>query len=410
MKDFILIGGGILIALVVGHGFWIAWRAKREPLRMDIVPDLIPDDVDEMERLRGELPNGGARVVKGGSASATDQAGQQNLELDLAAPTLTEAAALTDATAQSSVSQSAPASKEAAANGALNDTVDTARKALFDRPKKLRARVHQTAATPRTEGVDAPAAMDAADTTQGVQQDIEQDTEQAIERDPQPTPSVGAVEPLVSQRPNVREVELQPQGLHSEPRKPSAKTQGFKNQALKRQMQKQREKERELQREQNREQKNERRVEKPSDNAPVVEELLIINVLAPKGQRFDGEGLVAALRSQGLRYGDMNIFHRIDPATKAKLYSVANAIEPGTFDLSDLNAMRSPGMTFFLQLPGPDDASTMFDDMLQAARNVALDLGGELRDEDLSVLTGQTTEHMRQRIADFARRRLSKRA
>ena len=62
IKDFILIGGGILIALVVGHGFWIAWRAKREPLRLDIVPDLIPDDVDEIERLRGELPNGGARI------------------------------------------------------------------------------------------------------------------------------------------------------------------------------------------------------------------------------------------------------------------------------------------------------------------------------------------------------------
>ena len=63
IKDFILISGGLLIAMVIGHGFWIAWRAKREPLRLDIVPDLIPDDVDDMERLRGELPNGGARVV-----------------------------------------------------------------------------------------------------------------------------------------------------------------------------------------------------------------------------------------------------------------------------------------------------------------------------------------------------------
>jgi cell division protein ZipA len=48
--------------------------------------------------------------------------------------------------------------------------------------------------------------------------------------------------------------------------------------------------------------------------------------------------------------------------------------------------------------------------MLHAARNVALALGGELRDEQFSMLTGQTTEHMRQRIADFARRRLSMRA
>ncbi len=30
IKDFILIGGGLLIAAVVAHGFWIAWRARRE--------------------------------------------------------------------------------------------------------------------------------------------------------------------------------------------------------------------------------------------------------------------------------------------------------------------------------------------------------------------------------------------
>ena len=155
---------------------------------------------------------------------------------------------------------------------------------------------------------------------------------------------------------------------------------------------------------------NQAQTPQPQTESAPVEELLIINVLAPKGERFHGEGLVTALRKQGLRYGDMNIFHRVDPATKAKLYSVANAIEPGTFDLSDLSTMRSPGMTFFLQLPGPDDASAVFSDMVQAARDVALDLGGELRDEDLNLLTGQTTEHMRQRIADFARRRLSKRA
>jgi len=358
IKDFILVAGGILITLVIGHGFWIALRAKREPLRMDIVPDRIPDYVDEMERLRGELPNGGARIVKG--RGVVDDAGQQNLELDLAAPVLDDAAEPAAKETQP------PSPHEAEASEQESSTSQAPHKAPFDRPKKLRARVHQTAGA-------------ASDTAPA----------------PQPTPIVSDAEPLVADRPKVQEVELEPQSLHSEQRKPAnSKPQGFKNQGLKRQMQKQKQKQR----------------EQVQPEPPAVEELLVINVLAPKGQRFDGEGLVAALRSQGLRYGDMNIFHRVDPATKAKLYSVANAVEPGTFDLSDLSTMQSPGMTFFLQLPGPDDAGAMFDDMLQAARNVALDLGGELRDEDLSVLTGQSTEHMRQRIADFARRRLSKRA
>ena len=84
IKDFILIGGGLLIAAVIVHGFWIAWRGRREPLRMDIVPDIVSDDVDDIDRLRGELPNGGARLI------SKDTVGkQETLELE-AAPILLE--------------------------------------------------------------------------------------------------------------------------------------------------------------------------------------------------------------------------------------------------------------------------------------------------------------------------------
>ena len=64
IKDFILISGGILIALVVVHGFWIAWKSRREPYRLDIAPDIPRGEVDDdIGLLRGELPNGGARVI-----------------------------------------------------------------------------------------------------------------------------------------------------------------------------------------------------------------------------------------------------------------------------------------------------------------------------------------------------------
>ena len=300
IKDFILIAGGILIAMVVGHGFWIALRAKREPLRLDIVPDLIPDDIDEMERLRGELPNGGARVRNARVRSETPA--QTSLDLEAPAPVLMD-----------------PLSEAANNEGlegqeAIEPTIAPQAKPRAPAAPKQRARVREVEVGPGSEGTISA----------------------SPEADPDETESVMRTAP--------------------------------------------------------------------------VEELLVIHVLAPKGEQFSGEGLVSALRAQGLRYGDMNIFHRVEPTTKAHLYSVANVVEPGTFDLADLDNMRSPGMSFFLQLPGPDDAGAAFADMLSASREVALALGGEQRDEQMSLLTGQATEHMRQRIADFTRRRLFKRA
>ena len=64
IKDWILIGGGLLLVAVIGHGFWLAWRSRRDTLRMDIDPNIPRDDVDPLDLLRAELPNGGARVRK----------------------------------------------------------------------------------------------------------------------------------------------------------------------------------------------------------------------------------------------------------------------------------------------------------------------------------------------------------
>ncbi len=48
--------------------------------------------------------------------------------------------------------------------------------------------------------------------------------------------------------------------------------------------------------------------------------------------------------------------------------------------------------------------------MLATAKAIAKQLQGELKDENRSVLTGQTIEHYRERIRDFSRRqRLEKR-
>ncbi|WBA80376.1 cell division protein ZipA C-terminal FtsZ-binding domain-containing protein [Endozoicomonas sp. GU-1] len=46
--------------------------------------------------------------------------------------------------------------------------------------------------------------------------------------------------------------------------------------------------------------------------------------------------------------------------------------------------------------------------MEETARRLALDLGGELKDEQFSVMTQQTLEHCRQRIREYERKQLAK--
>ena len=136
-------------------------------------------------------------------------------------------------------------------------------------------------------------------------------------------------------------------------------------------------------------------------------EIFAINVLARNGGRFAGTALLQAFERHGLKYRDKNIFHRLDPDTDEVRFSVANAVEPGYFDLADMESLRTPGVSLFFRLPGTAQPAATFDDMLTVARDIGSALGGDLKDEKLSVLTGQTISHFRERIAEFSRKQMS---
>ncbi|WP_211824197.1 cell division protein ZipA [Kistimonas asteriae] len=144
-----------------------------------------------------------------------------------------------------------------------------------------------------------------------------------------------------------------------------------------------------------------------------VEEVLIINLMARKGESFAGSDLLSLFISEGLRFGEMNIFHRhIQPDGQGDiLYSVANGVEPGTFNLKTMEQDSTSALSFFMGLPGPEGSESMqaFRIMVEAVYHIAEDLGGVLKDERHSVLTQQTLEHYRQRISDFERRRMTHR-
>jgi len=138
--------------------------------------------------------------------------------------------------------------------------------------------------------------------------------------------------------------------------------------------------------------------------------VVVINVHAQTNLGFPGVEIKKLLEACGLDHGDMSIFHRHEEEDLLSpvQFSVANAIEPGYFDPNTLDQISTPGVSFFLSLPGPKDCTKAFDYMLETAQCFARNLKGDLKDEHLSVMTSQTIEHSRQRIKDFERLLLSK--
>ena len=146
----------------------------------------------------------------------------------------------------------------------------------------------------------------------------------------------------------------------------------------------------------------------PADglNSIEAEEILVINIMCKQDQYFLGEHILEVLSSLKLKFGQMGIFHRHvdDDGDAASLFSIANIVEPGIFDLSTMSSIETPGLCMFLPLPSAVPAVEAYENLITTARHIATELNGELKDENRSALTNQTIEHGRQRVLEFERK------
>ncbi|MCL4126659.1 UNVERIFIED_CONTAM: hypothetical protein GTU68_058549 [Idotea baltica] len=140
-----------------------------------------------------------------------------------------------------------------------------------------------------------------------------------------------------------------------------------------------------------------------------AEELVVINVIAHDVVGFKGPALLQNILESGLRFGEMSIFHRHENMAGHGeiLFSMSNALKPGIFNLDDIEGFSTRAVSFFMELPGPKNSQKSFTLMIQAAKKLANELHGELKDDQHSVMTAQTIEHYRQRVVEFERRRLA---
>lgn len=142
------------------------------------------------------------------------------------------------------------------------------------------------------------------------------------------------------------------------------------------------------------------------------EEVFVVRVMAPKGEVFVGAAIKEAILGAGMRFGSRKIFHmhQQDDGEGPIQFSLVNMVQPGVFDLHRMDENDTPGLSLFMTLPSDAESLPAYEAMVKTAKQLAENLGGELRDDQLSTLTPQTIEHNRARVAEYERKRQLARA
>lgn len=134
-----------------------------------------------------------------------------------------------------------------------------------------------------------------------------------------------------------------------------------------------------------------------------IDRVFSIHVMATT-QLFEGRQLLELLLQYGLRFGDMDIFHRHEHPTGQGdiLFSMAQAVEPGTFNIDSLSRDLVPGVSFFMSLPGKK-STLAFDLMIDTARRLAYELQADLLDANSHVLTQAELDQWREAVVSYER-------
>ena len=137
------------------------------------------------------------------------------------------------------------------------------------------------------------------------------------------------------------------------------------------------------------------------------DKIVTLYLAARAGEKLHGPDIVVAAEKAGLVYGHMGVFHRLveNHPERGPVFSVANIMKPGSFDMATIQSMETPAIAFFLTLPAPVPALDAWETMLPTAERMAELLGGLVLDEQRNTLGRQRIAHIRDELRAYDRQR-----
>ena len=136
-----------------------------------------------------------------------------------------------------------------------------------------------------------------------------------------------------------------------------------------------------------------------------IERIVTLLVCARDGELIAGSDLVVAAEKAGLEFGDRGIFHRMltGKPEAGPIFSMANMLKPGHFDMAEIDSLDTQGVTFFMALPGPLSALDAWDALLPTVQRLAELLDAVVLDEKRGALGRQGIAHIRDELRAWDR-------
>jgi cell division protein ZipA len=138
--------------------------------------------------------------------------------------------------------------------------------------------------------------------------------------------------------------------------------------------------------------------ESVEETAKTPANIIVLYILPKAGRELMGANINSSVQAMGLTFGEMNIYH-YKPGNRT-VFSLANMLEPGSFDADTIHDLRTSGLTIFMQISG-DDPLDDLTEMLQRSYQLAGLLDARLCNHKREPLTEQDAENYRTQVKNF---------